>query len=117
MTDRAIRFEKVIAILRSQWRRRENNPYDPGEQGTESRCFQCHLAAPQLEIVAQMQLPCGVHEMGCADQVSFEFGESSLRILWIGFDQPRADEIELRSMERADNPFPDARIEDFANVS
>jgi 1,4-alpha-glucan branching enzyme len=27
------------------------------------------------------------------------------------------DQVELRSLERADNPFPDARIEDFAEVS
>ena len=44
-------------------------------------------------------------------------GQRLGRALELALRGTRADEIELRSMERADNPFPDARIEDFANVS
>ena len=44
-------------------------------------------------------------------------GQRLGRALELALRGTRSDEIELRSMERADNPFPDARIEDFANVS
>ena len=40
--------------------------------------------------------------------------QRSLEIAARGTDQ---DLVELRSLERADNPFPGARIEDFAEVS
>jgi predicted glycosyl hydrolase (DUF1957 family) len=38
------------------------------------------------------------------------------RALELAAHGTRADEVELRSLERADNPFPDADIRAFAEV-